>query len=1146
MDVNTTMSAPESTRGQATGVARTFRWRGDYLSEEALEILPFDEAPLNRVAFLFPGQGDFPPGRAGDWTERLPELRAHVATADAFCRQHELGLVSDYLVNHSGNHEPIVAMLSLLTFSCGISARLKARGIRAAACAGFSFGELSALVASELVSFETALELAWVRDRCCPPPFSAGGMIFVGAPPTDMTALIEGSDEIVISNFCSPQKTVVSVRSDVRGWVRRLRRARLPALALKAVPQPYHTDWLADATKRTRNELESRSFSVGQAACHFVSSHHDWNQLGQSPDPRWLADAVADPLCQPVDFPRQVRRLAELGIDSCIEVGLGGGLGDFIRDIEPVDPPRFWQWERHVGWDRPTTGSSTPRYELALKDHPLLDRLTRALTRITGYELESVSLEQRFQEDFGIDSIKKAEILFSVAEEAGLKPSAAYASNEIANLGDAMHYLTTGPQGTSGPVDALQARSLKIRSWALDWQESTFQPSESEPVPRSWLEIDLGGFCAAHDPTGLPAVSDEGSVEGLLLYSGPDSAASLEPEHVDRFIRNWLPWHQSLWKRPEWRDKPVVLIRATQSASYVHGLAAFFRSLAKESPGLNFRDVRCDDWPLTRDRIRRMADTELDRESEGPVRVAASGRRILRPVQPADPAPPSSDEASGGWLILGATAATCRTLLPAMAEQGQLKEAYLVGRRDPQDEDLGKLMTDLKEKGVRLHYHCADVTQPGSTTERLREAGKWFAASGFGVIHAVGIEASVPWEGMDPDIANQIVTSKLQPAFEIVSQPDPEHDRVVFFSSLASLCGNAGQAAYAFANATLNALADSRPNCLSIAWPAWDGVGMASQPAVMARLRDGLLPLLPAKNAGELMGGDLAEFASGLRYYSDVRDLWMLRDPARLGPSEEVLLGGLHEGFYLRRTFRADSDAWLRDHTVRGMALVPGAFMMEAALTYARRTFGGEAYLERFDILSPLAVPAERGGSWRLRQFFAQEDQLSIHAAGDRVETWQALARPLAETKDQESRLTLSKAKQRVEPIYGKEGLFHGPAFQVLEEAIIDDRFHGTGRIRGEALPVTGEPLADAGIRTFEAGFQLAGLAAFLKFGRICLPVGAEGICLSEPEAVSILEMDDFTLEEGEARARIRFLTAEGRLLGAMDRVRMQETAQDA
>jgi hypothetical protein len=127
-----------------------------------------------------------------------------------------------------------------------------------------------------------------------------------------------------------------------------------------------------------------------------------------------------------------------------------------------------------------------------------------------------------------------------------------------------------------------------------------------------------------------------------------------------------------------------------------------------------------------------------------------------------------------------------------------------------------------------------------------------------GVIHAAGIGRESSLLTLDAGELRAIAVSKVAGAWNLHRATEGRAlDFFIAFSSIASLWGAAGQAAYAAANHFLDALCEHRHRAglpgLAINWGPWDGGGLVTAD-VRARLtRLGLDPIAPER-AGALLG----------------------------------------------------------------------------------------------------------------------------------------------------------------------------------------------------------------------------------------------------------------------------------------------------
>ncbi|MFI5916525.1 SDR family NAD(P)-dependent oxidoreductase [Dactylosporangium sp. NPDC051541] len=88
------------------------------------------------------------------------------------------------------------------------------------------------------------------------------------------------------------------------------------------------------------------------------------------------------------------------------------------------------------------------------------------------------------------------------------------------------------------------------------------------------------------------------------------------------------------------------------------------------------------------------------------------------------------------------------------------------------------------------------------------------------VIHAAGVLADAVVETLTSDQLQAVLRPKVDAAWHL-SRLLPAQTRLVLYSSATGVLGSPGQANYAAANTFLDALAQRRPNTISIAWGLW-------------------------------------------------------------------------------------------------------------------------------------------------------------------------------------------------------------------------------------------------------------------------------------------------------------------------------------
>ncbi|MEU8872214.1 type I polyketide synthase [Streptomyces javensis] len=226
-------------------------------------------------------------------------------------------------------------------------------------------------------------------------------------------------------------------------------------------------------------------------------------------------------------------------------------------------------------------------------------------------------------------------------------------------------------------------------------------------------------------------------------------------------------------------------------------------------------------------------------EVDAAMRTMAAGGRIGREVvtEPAtvgrvtaEPMPHGRLRADGTYLISGGLGALGLSLAEFFAARGA-GALLLLGRSDPCPEAAERVAA-LHAAGVRVETLRCDVADEEGVRSRLDEVRAALPPL-RGVVHAAGILD----DGTISTLTERQLTDVLAPktagarCLDRVTADDPL-DLFVLFSSAAALVGNAGQAAYAAGNASLDALAELRRRrgqpALSVQWGPFTDAGLAA------------------------------------------------------------------------------------------------------------------------------------------------------------------------------------------------------------------------------------------------------------------------------------------------------------------------------
>ncbi|HEY3909039.1 MAG TPA: SDR family NAD(P)-dependent oxidoreductase [Stellaceae bacterium] len=578
--------------------------------------------------------------------------------------------------------------------------------------------------------------------------------------------------------------------------------------------------------------------------------------VGMLPSARQGAYAAANAVLDQLAHARRQRGLPALSLDwGPWNTGIGRTMGARAAEtwqrfgVTPILPaaglralPRLLaapeaqrlvadlDWGRYAAAARPSE-SGTPARERGPATAP---RLQAILAPLLGMRDPSALDPDMPLTSFGFDSLTAVEFARALSRDFGrpIAPDFAYSHP---TLNEAAAALAGCAPRSAGPAG--------FALWAPRWE----MQRASGLVEGGWT-VEGGALAAA-----LGAALGEPAEPDHLVDVGALSAAVADADDP----ASWRNLRDSLFAglidrlRPR-LGKPSRIVLAVPAAGPIAGMVeGFAAALAAEEPRWTVRTVRVDGaLPDPAAALARELDAD---DGETRVRLAPQGRQVLR-LRPVAAAGAWRADPDALYLVTGGSGGVGSLLAAHLAERGA-RHLALAGRRPV-------VPPALAGAAARVTLHSVDLGEDGAATVLLEE----LCAAGpplRGIFHAAGITADGSIAEAGWDRLARAFPAKADGAASLVAASrrlDLAH--LVLFSSTAAWFGLAGTAGYAAANGFVDGLAESLGGTAqSIAWCAWQGVGMARDPALW---QGGRAPSLPAKVALAALDAALASSETNL------------------------------------------------------------------------------------------------------------------------------------------------------------------------------------------------------------------------------------------------------------------------------------------
>ena len=288
------------------------------------------DSVMTDLAFVFPGQGAQKVGMGFDLSSNFAEANAVFEEANSILNWDLSNLCFNGPIEDLTRTEN--TQLAILTCSVASLRVVQSFGISAKIVAGHSLGEYAALIAAEVVDFDSALRLVQFRSKFMAESAAqtSGGMVAViGLEDNKIERICDQIDGVIsIANFNSPGQCIVSGETILLEKSIPLAKS---AGAKRVIPLPvsgaFHSDLMMSAQKQFGSVIHDYVFD--EPKIDFVANvTGDFAKTGEK-----IKKLLVQQITNPVLWEKSVQLMKGDEISHFIELGPGSVLSGLIHRI---------------------------------------------------------------------------------------------------------------------------------------------------------------------------------------------------------------------------------------------------------------------------------------------------------------------------------------------------------------------------------------------------------------------------------------------------------------------------------------------------------------------------------------------------------------------------------------------------------------------------------------------------------------------------------------------------------------------------------------------------------------------------------------------------------------------------------------------
>lgn len=294
---------------------------------------------MNKTAIVFPGQGSQKVGMCFDFYEKFGSVKK-IFDSLAPSIKEVIFEGSQESLNLTVNAQP-----ALFAADLACAAALGEIGFEADGAAGFSLGEIPALVYCGVLGFSHGLEFVNFRAKTmqnCAEKNKGGMAAVMGLSAEKIIAICEEIDGAYPANFNSAAQTVVAFSESSYDELAVAIAAQKGKAIRLAVSGAFHSPLMNEAADEIKAYLQKCIFNVASQPIYANVTAQVYGEPGRMGEQRRAFCAATNPkdllsrhVNSPVKWQETIENMTRDGFDTFIEAGPGKTLSGLIKKINP-------------------------------------------------------------------------------------------------------------------------------------------------------------------------------------------------------------------------------------------------------------------------------------------------------------------------------------------------------------------------------------------------------------------------------------------------------------------------------------------------------------------------------------------------------------------------------------------------------------------------------------------------------------------------------------------------------------------------------------------------------------------------------------------------------------------------------------------